>query len=671
MRKPLGLLLMLAILLPNRRSGAQSESPALPSPAASVALTATEVVVTGTRTPEQSQRATVKTDVVTRDEAERRGATNVAEALSTQPGVQVNPGAYGYLGTISPIQIQGFDLGRVLILEDGEPVIGDVGGAIDLAAIPVNDLSRIEIVSGPSSALYGSSAIGGVVNILSAPPRQEGASARVRAEYRSHRGAVLQGSGAYRTTNAWSQLDLSHTRQGAITERPGLPDTQIPELSRSLVGARIGGRIQRNIELKLRARWLRQRFAGVESSEYPGLGRYVTDLPKTSDRIALQLVEDVRLGRGATLRLSLARQWAQASSANFRRESPLGQEHVSSQLQQSFEGTATLADGPRTWVIGARVETQRLSQRLHTHERVDGALITNSSSEVTPQALNSAAVYSQLAWAFGRALTLLPGVRGESHGRQGSVIAPRLALAVRPNDAWTLRASAGRGFRTPSAEEFGFNFDHSVYGYKVIGNRALRPEQSWGVNGDVALRAASFITLRAGGFVNWVRDLIEIDLGSGVSTGTVVSYRYANFQRVRTAGGNLGLTLLSGDLFRTDLAYDYLWTRDELSGQPLAGRPPHTLTAASRWSLPWRLELSARARLVSAAFVDATTRTPGYQTVDARVAFSLSSSAQAYAGGLNLLDVHQAPGRVGDLRPPLGRVFYVGLAVGVPQEQGQ
>src|SRR5687767_2888332 len=88
------------------------------------------VVVTGTRTPERSQRATVKTDVVTRDEADRRGATNVAEALASQPGVQVNAGAYGHLGNVGAIQIQGFDRDRVLILEDGERVVGDVGGAI-------------------------------------------------------------------------------------------------------------------------------------------------------------------------------------------------------------------------------------------------------------------------------------------------------------------------------------------------------------------------------------------------------------------------------------------------------------------------------------------------------------------------------------------------------------
>src|ERR1700752_2674073 len=74
------------------------------------------VVVTGTRTPERIQRATVKTDVVTREEAERRGATNVADALASQPGLQVNPGSYGFLGGVSALQIQGFDRDRVLIL---------------------------------------------------------------------------------------------------------------------------------------------------------------------------------------------------------------------------------------------------------------------------------------------------------------------------------------------------------------------------------------------------------------------------------------------------------------------------------------------------------------------------------------------------------------------------
>src|SRR4029079_13163389 len=111
-----------------------------------------DVVVTGTRTPENARRSPVRVDVVTRAEAERRGATNVGEALAGSLGTQVNPSAYGALGRPSAIQIGGLDLKRVLVLEDGERVVGDTGGAVDLAQIPLADVARIETVQGPSSA---------------------------------------------------------------------------------------------------------------------------------------------------------------------------------------------------------------------------------------------------------------------------------------------------------------------------------------------------------------------------------------------------------------------------------------------------------------------------------------------------------------------------------------
>lgn len=629
----------------------------------------TSVVVTGTRTPEQSQRATVKTDVVTRDEAEQRGATNVAEALSTQPGVQVNPGAYGYLGTVSPIQIQGFDLNRVLILEDGEPVIGDVGGAIDLAAIPMTDVERIEIVTGPTSALYGSSAIGGVVNIITAPPRDDGPSGRARGEYRSHNGINLQGTGAYRTNAVWAATDLGWNRQDGIRSDPHLPDLQLPAMQRLLVGVRAGAAFTRRIDVQVRGRWLRQELDGIDSTTYPGLGRFITDTPQTTDRFAVQVLETIRFGAGSNLRLSLGRQWVDDTSSTVPRGSPLDQIRRSTQTMESFEATATFADGPRTWVTGARLEAERLSQSLEQTESVEGTLKSTMTPEIVPELLGSAAGYGQIAWRFGELFTLLPGVRAEYHPRYGSVVAPRLAAALRPSDTWTLRVSAGRGFRTPSAEELGFNFDHSIYGYKVIGNPSLAPETSWGVNGDVTWRPGKRWSLRGGAFMNWVDNLIDIDLSAGTTAGTVVTYTYKNFERVRTFGAQGVASYTVSDRFRAELAYDYQWTRDDVNDAPLSGRPPHTVTASVRAALPWKSEAYVRAHVVSDAFVDDTTRTPGYDTVDLRLGKTLWPGSQLYAGVLNLFDVHQTPGRVGDLRPPLGRVLYVGLRAAFPSEE--
>ncbi|WP_242516344.1 TonB-dependent receptor plug domain-containing protein [Sorangium cellulosum] len=192
-------------------------APPAPTPTSPPPAQPLEVVVTGTRTPESSQRATVRTRVISREEAERRGATNVGEALDGELGVQVNPSAYGALGNPSAIQIQGFDLDRVLVLEDGERVIGDAGGAIDLSSLPLGDVSRIELVTGPTSSLYGTSAIGGIVNVLTAPPAHPGFSGRGRLEVRSRAGLLVQASGAYRGDRAWASADASFQREDSLS----------------------------------------------------------------------------------------------------------------------------------------------------------------------------------------------------------------------------------------------------------------------------------------------------------------------------------------------------------------------------------------------------------------------------------------------------------------------
>ncbi len=626
------------------------------------------IVVTGTRTPELSQRSTVKTDVVTRAEAERRGATNVAEALATQPGVRVDPGAYGYLGGVGAIRIQGFDLQRVLVLEDGEPVIGDVGGAIDLASIPTADVERIEIVTGPTSALYGSSAIGGVVNILTAPPRDFGPSGRVRLEGRNRNGVLLQGNGAARGETFWAGVESNFLRQDGIARMPGRPDLQVPETSRFMLGVRAGARLTQQTELRVRARWFQDRLGGLSSRFAPGLGRFVLDEPNETDRRTLHLIETTDLGKGSTLRLTLGRQWIDNTTASTQRGSQVGEEHARRHRMHSFEAIGTIADGARTWVAGTRAEVENFSQTLTKTESLSTGLATRSEPEVTPRLLGRAALYGQLQWKLGDRLTLLGGVRGEGHVNYGNAVTPRLAASYRAATDVMVRASIGRGFRAPSAKELGFVFDHSALGYRVLGRQDLRPETSWGVNGDVAWQPTRQTTLRASTFMNWVRELIDIDVAGGVPSGAIVDYTYRNFGRARTFGASVGFVARAGEWFRSEIAYDYLFTRDDINDQPLGGRPPHTVTASMGAKICCGFDVYARWRASSDAFVDSTTRAPAYQTFDLRLTRALWAGAQAYVGVINATDVHQEPGRVGDLRSPVGRLFYVGLRAELPGE---
>ncbi|MBX3227514.1 MAG: TonB-dependent receptor [Labilithrix sp.] len=620
----------------------------------------------------------MKTDVVTREEAERRGAVSVADALATQPGLVVNPGNYGFLGGVSALQIQGFDRDRVLILEDGERVVGDVGGAIDLSAIPIGDVSRVEVVTGPASSLYGSAALGGVVNIITAPPRDYGASARARGEYRSLNGVVLQGNGAFKSEtplfglrDPWAQVDANYTRMDGVEKTAGLPDTRIPETDRRMVGLRAGVRLSDRMDVRVRARLFRDRNDGVESRLAPGLGRFITDRPAETDRYTFHVIHQTRIGDASTLRLTVGRQQFDNFTAVDRRSSPIDERHDRTQRMQSIEAVATIPNGPLTWVAGTRFEAEHFSQTLtRTSSTADGP-VTTTAPEVTPLAYGTAALYAQTTWKVGP-LTLMPGFRTEVHTRYGASFTPRFAGSWQVSPRVTLRTSAGRGFRAPSAKELGFVFDHSVFGYRINGNPDLNPEKSWGVNADITVlpgRAADAALLRGSVFANWVEDLIDLDLGNGVFDGTVATYSYTNFGRARTAGGQLDARFKPAKWISAETSYAYTWTRDDTNERPLPGRPPHAVTSSLRLEPGWKLEFITRVRVTTSSFLDEEMRSPGYQTVDLRAGRALWPRSQLYVGALNVTDVRQDPGRIGDTRPPLGRVLYVGLRAELPWDQ--
>jgi outer membrane cobalamin receptor len=133
-----------------------------------------DVVVTGTRTETPLADSPARLDVITRADIDRSGARDVGELLEEQIGVVgVTRSFRG-----DSIQLGGLDPEYTLILVDGDRAPGRIGGGIDLGRFTIENVERIEILRGPGSALYGSDAIGGVVNILTrrghAPARARG-----------------------------------------------------------------------------------------------------------------------------------------------------------------------------------------------------------------------------------------------------------------------------------------------------------------------------------------------------------------------------------------------------------------------------------------------------------------------------------------------------------------
>lgn len=627
-----------------------------------------EVVVTGTRTPEASQRSVVRVDVVGKGEMERRGALSVADALASQPGVRIGAGDYGYLGEISALQIQGFDRDRVLILEDGERVIGDTGGAIDLASLPTSDLERIEIVTGPQSALYGASAIGGVVNLISGPPAQLGFSGRGRLEVRSRGGALFQGWGGMRNDDgSWLRADLSATKQEGVLLGAG-PALLIPSEQRTMAGLRVGVPVSERWFLRGRVRWLRGSTQGRETKEIPGLGTFRLDLPEQSDRYTTQIIAERSFQKGTGLRISGAHQTYLQQSEQGYPESPAKELRHREYGLSSIEPTITIADKTRTWVFGGRLEAEHFSQELEKISPGISGISREFSQEVPNAQRTSGALYGQLVWKCNSRWSFLPGLRHELHSRYGQATAPRFAVAWRPRTGVIVRAGAGRGYRAPSAKELGFVFDHSAYGYRVQGNDTLHPESSWGATLDMTMRSEP-ITLRLGGFANRIEQMIDLDMEAPqISTDGVATYTYRNRGQARTAGGTVALQTKIDAKFRSEISYDYLWTRDDTTRTPIAGRPAHALTVGLLAEPTERLGFHARWRIFSESYAGEGPRSPGYSSLDLRLSYELWSGSQLYLGGINLLDAKRTAGRPGDLRPALGRTVYLGFRLDFPSE---
>jgi outer membrane receptor for ferrienterochelin and colicins len=624
-----------------------------------------EVVVTGTRTEEQAARSTLATKVVTKAEAERRGATNVAEALAGEPGLSVNPNAYSHLGSPSGVQIQGLDAERVLVMRDGERVVGDFGGVIDLSAYPLADIERIEVVSGPTSSLYGTGALGGVVNIVSGPPVHPGTSMSGRAEKRSSHAVLAEGTVSERFDSSWATLSASYQQQDGVRLFDDLPDLAIPNQEKLVFDARLGHQGER-LDSLVSGSFGQERARGLLSEELPVLGRFEVGLPEQTQRYSLRNVERLRLTDTVEVSSSVGAQWFRNRASRDRVASPLDEDRFRKHEQQSAELSARIGRTPTRFMVGLRFEREAFTQSLVRIGSNDGELATSEREEVAPVELRSGAAYAQLIYEPSEDATVVPGVRAELHDRFGYVVAPRLAASWFPTEELQLRASAGTGFRAPSAKEFGFFFDHSSLGYRVVGNPDLAPERSIGGNADVRYRVSENFGVRAGTFYNWVFDLITTEF-SGRAEAGVDDFGYVNVGHARTAGVEPSAWWRLDSTLYAEFAYSYLFTRNDDSDEPLPSRPPHTVTTSLRYRPVGDLEFVLRQRSVSPAFVAESLFSPAFSLLDVRAAYDVGAF-QSYVAVHNALDVHDDPMRPADQRPTLGRVFVVGVLGTWPSE---
>ena len=588
------------------------------------------VVVTATRIPTSLQRLGSAVTVIDRKEIEASGKTQVPDLLRRVPAVTVvNSGGPGGRTDVS---IRGADEDQTLVLIDGVPVNdpSSTGARFDFSGLSTAGIERIEVLRGPQSALYGSDAMGGVINIITrtgeGPP-----SAYVGAELGSYSSDSERGGFAAGARDWNLALDASREATDGFSRVKG--GAEDDSAVRSSISGRGG-------------------YALNESLRFEAVGRaedIQADLDPTSttDGFA-DKDERVYSGRvGAELVLADGR-WQQrldfyaSSTERTFRDATTTSDFEGERVGVEYRNDVYLT-GEQTITVGIDLRedsaTSEDSTATSTQRRYDESQYTHS-------------LYGLYQIGFGEQLFLTAGARADDYEGFGTHVTYRFTAAMPFADSGTtLRGSFGTGAKAPTIQQ---RFDDTfLFGFlPVMGNPDLGVETSTGWDFGIEQtivenRADVTVTV----FGNQFDDLIEFDVASGT---------FVQIDEASSRGVEASLVLWPLDTLRVSATYTYLDTEDESTGSELPRRPRNSGSVVADWSASKRASLEASVIVVGKRYNLSGERDPleEYARFDVAARYELTPAVELVARIENLFNTDYE--EVANLATP-GRSFFGGF----------
>jgi vitamin B12 transporter len=615
-----------ALLIPAFvQTGALAQTAAPPPP------DAPEVVVVADRAPEPIIEIGQSVSVIDAAQIEASQALNVSDLLAATPGISVVHN--GGLGGVSSVFIRGAESEQTVVLIDGVKLNdpGAPSGGFDFANLLTGDVSRIEILRGGASTLYGSDAIGGVVNVVTTPPAgplQGDASAeggsRDTQYYRAGIGGTegplsFRLAGGYFSTNGVSQFDKAF---GGV-EPDGF-------LSKAVSG-RVTYAITPDIVLDERAFYTDSKTA-IDGYNTPTYSFGDDDEYETTRQFVDYTGVNVSLFGGA-LKNRIAFQYTDIDRADFEpMYAPDTLEFYSrgKSYRAEYQGTWTIVPGWRA-VFGAE------------HER---DTINTEDVLYDPAPLKAAVdldgFYLQLHGEPIKNLAVTAGVREDHHSTFGDHTTGQADAAYSLNGGATvLRASVSQGFKAPTLYQL----------YSDYGNRALTPETSTGWDAGVEQRLwDGKASLEATYFSRQTHNQIgffDCYPTTAPLCATEPYGYYANIVRTEAQGVEVQGTARPIPALSLSANYTYVDADDRSPGSTtfgnaLARRPKDLANAEADYLWPIKLTTTVAVRYSGSSFDNAanTIRLKSYTLVDLRASYPLPHGLELYGRIENLFDQH-------------------------------
>lgn len=469
-----------------------------------------EVVVTATRVSTPALQAPAFTTLITAQQIRSSPAATLPELLRTVGGLLV--ASSGPEGALSTVSLRGSTSSQVLVLLDGVPLNSSRDGTVDLSQIPVDSIDHVEIVRGGESSVYGSAAVGGVINLITRRPEGTG-SLRVRLEngsYLPHTGELVS-EGMVETPAAADPLDLVDTQRLSAQG-----STHIGKLG--LVAAGGFTRAANGFVWKDSTyidNWRRENHAGG----YSGNGYLRLDAPIGTGTLSSTGSVDstsydvpgTLSGFGLTTHAEQQRTTAQgvvAYSIEQSADRPLGlTSHAYYQYDElHYSHPSTLPPTNSRYLtnsVGGDFSSEyRLSDTVSflsgASARYDGL----DSSDVGLRSRLNLAGFASMTLSPSDALTLTPSVRYDYFSGLPGGLSYRVGAVLALNDWSSLKGSLSDSYRVPTINDL--YWPSSAY---ATGNPKLRPEKAVGADFGYTARSRT-LSLDAAVFARLVRDEI-------------------------------------------------------------------------------------------------------------------------------------------------------------------
>ena len=543
-----------------------------------------EVVITATRTEQKSDRIPAPVTVIQAAEIKAAGFVKLSEVVGELNGASV----MNYFG--NGLQLRGLDPAYTLILIDNEPVIGRNGGTYDLDKIPVSNIERIEVVRGPVSALYGSEALAGVINIITKKP-QPGITGDTKLSYGSNSTTDISGTVGYKGEKISSQLYADGFRTlGYDLDKATLYSSGGKNTNGTLQG-KMGYYLNDKIALSLNSRYYhevvtnRDRFADASG---------VQDFDMSDKTGEFSVTPGAKMfWNNATLAFN--NHFSLYDYHSLIEYVTNGQLYLDDIFKQTLYKPELIFDKRfnENYLLtsGAGYVGEKISTNRYQEDKFQSTLFFFLQAQAT----------------LLKKVILIGGARIDHSSVYENHLSPKISAQYAPFKKVRLIASWGTGFKSPDFRQLYLNFNNAAIGYSVFGSEELaselellqqagqiesilvnqnelgklNPESSNSFDAIVEYKPSPKVSVSVNGFRNDINDLIETKAVAQKFNGQYV-YSYLNLNRVYTQGVQADVKYELGRNFSAAAGYQYLEAKDkqiveDLKEGKIFARDPETL----------------------------------------------------------------------------------------------